>query len=65
MLVLAVNATIHWLTLVSQVSPNDPLSQQVLARVRQPTPDIGAIPDTRRRRDQWNSQNDGAPGKWR
>jgi type IV secretory pathway TraG/TraD family ATPase VirD4 len=36
MLVLAVNATIHWLTLVSQVSPNDPLSQQVLARVANP-----------------------------
>ena len=36
MLVLAVNATIHWLTLVSQVSPNDPLSQQVLAQVANP-----------------------------
>ena len=36
MLVLAVTATIRWLALVSQVSPNDPLSQQVLARVANP-----------------------------
>ena len=36
MLVLAVTATIHWLALVSQVSPNDPLSQQVLSRVANP-----------------------------
>ena len=36
MLVLAITATIRWLTLVSQVSPNDPLSQQVLSRVANP-----------------------------
>ena len=36
MLVLAVTATIHWLALVSQVSPNDPLSHQVLSRVANP-----------------------------
>ena len=36
MLVLAITATIRWLALVSQVSPNDPLSQQVLARVANP-----------------------------
>jgi Type IV secretory system Conjugative DNA transfer len=36
MLVLAITATIHWLAIVSQVSPNDPLSQQVLSRVANP-----------------------------
>lgn len=36
MLVLAVSATIHWLLVLSQVSPNDPLSQQVLAQVANP-----------------------------
>jgi hypothetical protein len=36
MLVLAVIATVHWFTGLSQVSPNDPLSQQVLARVASP-----------------------------
>jgi hypothetical protein len=36
MLVLAATAAIHWLRVLSQVSPNDPLSQQVLARVANP-----------------------------
>ncbi len=36
MLVLAVIATVHWFTALSQVSPDDPLSQQVLARVANP-----------------------------
>jgi hypothetical protein len=36
MLVLAATAAIHWLSILSQVSPNDPLSQQVLARVANP-----------------------------
>ncbi len=36
MIVLAFSATIHWLAALSQVSPNDPLSQQVLARVASP-----------------------------
>src|SRR4029077_9805728 len=36
MLVLAVITTVHWFTALSQVSPNDPLSQQVLARVANP-----------------------------
>jgi len=36
MLMLAVTATIHSLIAASQASPNDPLSQQVLARVANP-----------------------------
>jgi hypothetical protein len=36
MIVLAISATIHWLAALSQVSPDDPLSQQVLVRVANP-----------------------------
>jgi hypothetical protein len=36
MLIVAVAATIHLLTAMSQVLPSDPLSQQVLARVANP-----------------------------
>ena len=36
MLIVAVAATIHLLTVMSQVLPSDPLSQQVLARVANP-----------------------------
>ena len=36
MFVLAVTAAIHWLAAVSQVTPDDPLSHQVLARVANP-----------------------------
>lgn len=36
MLVLAVTAAIHWLAALGAVSPDDPLSQQVLARVANP-----------------------------
>jgi hypothetical protein len=36
MLIVAVAATIHLLTGMSQVLPSDPLSQQVLARVANP-----------------------------
>jgi hypothetical protein len=36
MLVLVVTATVHWLSVLGQVSPDDPLSQQVLARVANP-----------------------------
>jgi hypothetical protein len=36
MLIVAVAATIHLLTVMSQVLPSDPLSQQVLARVADP-----------------------------
>jgi hypothetical protein len=36
MLIVAVAATIHLLTVIGQVSPSDPLSQQVLARVANP-----------------------------
>jgi hypothetical protein len=36
MLIVAVAATIHVLTVMSQVLPSDPLSQQVLARVANP-----------------------------
>ena len=65
MLVLAITATIHWLALVSQVSPNDPLSQQVLARVANPLLTSAQFLIPARRRDLRHSQNDGAPGKWR
>jgi len=36
MLLIAVTATIHWLSALSAASPVDPLSQQVLARVANP-----------------------------
>jgi hypothetical protein len=36
MLIVAVAATIHLLTVIGQVLPSDPLSQQVLARVANP-----------------------------
>ena len=36
MVMLAVAATIHWLVAAATASPNDPLSQQVLARVANP-----------------------------
>lgn len=36
MVMFAVTATLHWLIAVAQGMPNDPLSQQVLARVANP-----------------------------
>src|ERR1035438_8570651 len=36
MLVLVVTAAVYWLSVLGQVSPDDPLSQQVLARVANP-----------------------------
>ena len=36
MVMLAVAATIHWLVAAAKALPNDPLSQQVLARVANP-----------------------------
>jgi hypothetical protein len=36
MVMLAVAATIHWVVAAATASPNDPLSQQVLARVANP-----------------------------
>jgi hypothetical protein len=36
MVMLAVAATIHWLVAAANALPNDPLSQQVLARVANP-----------------------------
>jgi hypothetical protein len=36
MLLIAVTATIHWLSALSAASPVDPLSQQVLSRVANP-----------------------------
>ncbi len=36
MVLLIVTATIHWLSVLGQVSATDPLSQQVLARVANP-----------------------------
>ncbi|HEY6470845.1 MAG TPA: hypothetical protein VI434_13880 [Candidatus Dormibacteraeota bacterium] len=36
MVMFAVTATLHWLIVAAQGMPNDPLSQQVLARVANP-----------------------------
>jgi hypothetical protein len=36
MVMFAVTATLHWLIAAGQGTPNDPLSQQVLARVANP-----------------------------